>query len=137
MRFIQQTRIDQARNIRVVEPPEDLPLGAKALLPLKTDPTGMQEFDRNRVFKALINTSCAPDATHAATAEFGLDHVRSNVSAAKGCRFEMVAHVEQRRGQKILITQTLTLGKHISHLAGERRIRQRQRRQPRSPLGLG
>ncbi len=78
---LQDARIQQTRDIGMVQPRENAPLLLEALFGGAADPRRMDEFDRDDAFIATIGAMCAPDAPHPAAPQFGIDHVRADLLA--------------------------------------------------------
>ena len=68
----------------MIEAPEHLTFTAKALLSLTPDPTRMQEFDGNGGFESFVYAPGTPNTTHAATSNFRLDDIRTDVASNQG-----------------------------------------------------
>src|SRR5580658_5362460 len=75
---VEDTGIDEPRDVRMIEPREQPTLAAEALLTGLPEPVGMDELDRNRALEASVRASRPPDASHAAAPDLGFDQVRTD-----------------------------------------------------------
>ena len=62
-------RVDQARDVRVIEPREHLAFLSKALDALRIDQREIEELDRGATFEAPVAATGQPHRAHAAVSE--------------------------------------------------------------------
>ena len=80
------TGIEQARDVRMVEPAEQQALAPKALFPVATERAEIQELDRGESLVAAVVTAGTPHAAHAATTDLLFDGPRPEPRADQGSR---------------------------------------------------
>ena len=81
---VEHPRIDEAGDVRMIQPAENLSLDPKTLLSRASDPRSVHEFDRDRAFVAAVGPMGAPDAAHSPAADFGVDEIRAHTPSDEG-----------------------------------------------------
>src|SRR5450755_4309379 len=95
---LQNPRIEEARDIRVIEAAEDIALELEAMFPDRTDPRRVHKFNGNRALVAAVGPPCAPDAAHAAAANLSLNLISAHPAADQRSRLNLL-HRQERRAR--------------------------------------
>ena len=85
LRALQHPRVQESRNIRMIEAAEEVPFDSKTLLASAADPGGVHKFDGDRAFIASIRTPRTPDAAHATATNLGVDYIRTDRAPDQRC----------------------------------------------------
>ena len=109
--------IEQACDVRVVEPREDAALALETRHAAAAEQPGLQELDCHLAFVAPIGAPRQPDAAHAAVAQFTLQRVGADGLAAEAGRSG-----HRGRGQKGLAVELLHAHEHRGQVLCQHRV---------------
>ena len=137
LRAFGDPRVQQPRDVRMVEPGEGAAFEPKALFARLADPHGVNELDRHGAFVAAVGAMSAPHAAHAAPARLRVDDIRPDVVADQGRRLDTLIRDRRWALEKACKTLALPVGQGALNRGGHFRILISQRAEPRRTLLLG
>jgi len=119
-------RVDQARDVRISQPPEDDAFAPEPLLAAPADERCVQQLDRHLPFIAAVAAPAEPHAAHAAVTDAREQRVGADRDAAE----RGIVLRDRRRVQESFSAQLAMLGKHRGEIGGHLRIGGAQVLQP-------
>ena len=90
--------IEQARDVRMLQPRQDLPFAGEAQAQVRIGEAGAQQFQRDAALVEPVVAARQPDLAHAAFAEHALEPVRTDAGIGPRAGHRR----DQRLGQEIL-----------------------------------
>jgi len=132
------TRVDEGRDVGMIEPREDLPLGEKALEARAHQGARLQELQRNPLGIGRCASFGEPHGAHAALAELAHQHVVGDAAAREilRCLRERPREISHR----LAVAVVRGLGAVVDQapeVVGEARVGMREQGDRDAALGLG